>query len=87
MPLNLDGSVGEGALEARRLARNFSLTLGLPVHLQDERLTSHAATEKLRAEWNSVEEIERRLDSESAAIILRDFLLGGDKHGRELSPV
>jgi putative Holliday junction resolvase len=76
LPLNLDGSTGEAALEARRLARNFSLTLGLPVHLQDERLTSRAATEKLLADGSSGEDIDERIDSESAAIILKDFLFG-----------
>jgi putative holliday junction resolvase len=78
LPLNLDGSTGEAASEARRLARNFSLTLGLPVHLQDERLTSRAATEKMLDEGSSNEDIVERLDSESAAIILRDFLLTGN---------
>lgn len=78
LPLNLNGSEGEAALEARRLARNLSLTLGLPAYLQDERLTSHAATEKLRAERHTEEKIGSIIDSESAAIILQDFLLKGD---------
>lgn len=78
LPLNLDGSTGEAASEARRLARNFSLTLGLPVHLQDERLTSHAATEVLLASGSSGEDIDERIDGESAAIILKDFLLCND---------
>ena len=77
LPLNLDGSTGEAASEARRLARNFSLTLGLPVYLQDERLTSRAATEKMLDEGSSNEDIVERIDSESAAIILKDFLLTG----------
>ena len=79
LPLNLDGSTGGAASEARRLARNFSLTLGLPVHLQDERLTSRAATEKLLDEGSSGREIVERVDGESASIILRDFLLGDNK--------
>jgi putative Holliday junction resolvase len=78
LPLRLDGSEGEAASEARRLARNLSLTLGLPAYLQDERLTSQAATEKLRAEHDSDGEIGARIDSESAAIILRDFLVRVD---------
>lgn len=83
LPLNMDGTEGAAAAEARRLARNFSLTLGLPVHLQDERLTSRAATEKLRAERESDSEIAASVDGESAAIILQDFLLG---HARENEP-
>jgi putative Holliday junction resolvase len=73
----MDGTEGSAAAEARRLARNFSLTLRLPVHLQDERLTSRAATEKLRSEHESDAEVAAGVDSESAAIILEDFLLGG----------
>ncbi|MBC7929307.1 MAG: Holliday junction resolvase RuvX [Rubrivivax sp.] len=86
LPLNLDGSEGEASVEARRLARNLSLTLGLPAYLQDERLTSQAATEKLRAEKGSEDEISERVDSESAAIILRDFLIGGDSDAGKQAP-
>ena len=78
LPLNLDGTEGQAASEARRLARNLSLTLGLPVYLQDERLTSRAATDKLRADQYSDVEIDARVDSESAAIFLQDFLHEGD---------
>lgn len=75
LPLNLDGVEGQAATESRRLARNLSLTIGLAVYLQDERLTSHSATELLRAEQSSNSEIKELVDSESAAIILQDFLL------------
>ena len=78
LPLNLDGSEGPAASEARRMAHNLSLTLGLPVYLQDERLTSHTASEMLRAEQKTNAEVGERVDSESAAIILNDFLLGNN---------
>lgn len=74
LPLSLDGSDGEAAREARRLARNLSLTLGVPVLLQDERLSSRAAEEHLRELGLDGEAIKQRVDSEAAAIILRDFL-------------
>lgn len=74
LPLRLDGTEGDAAAEARRLAHNLSLTLGLPVRLQDERLTSRAAEERLRDEGFSGDDIKQRVDSEAAAIILRDFL-------------
>ena len=74
LPLSLDGTDRDAALEARRIARNLSLSLPLPVHLQDERLTSRAAVETLRAEGFSTAEIKERVDSEAAAIILRDFI-------------
>lgn len=74
LPLRLDGSEGDAAADARRTAEGLAQSLGLSVRLQDERLTSFAAEEALRAEGLSREEIKRRVDSEAAAIILRDFL-------------
>ena len=74
LPLNLDGTEGEAALEARRIARNLSLSLNLPVHLQDERLTSRDAEQSLRSEGATESEVSARVDGEAAAIILSDFL-------------
>jgi putative holliday junction resolvase len=74
LPLRLDGTEGEAAEEARRVARNLRLSLKLPVHLQDERLTSRAAEEQLRAEGAGAEEVARRVDGEAARLILLDFL-------------
>ena len=74
LPLNLDGTEGDAAQEARRIARNLSLSLDVPVHLQDERLTSHAAEEALRDAGVRGAELIARLDSEAAALILRDFI-------------
>ncbi|HEY0544642.1 MAG TPA: Holliday junction resolvase RuvX [Pyrinomonadaceae bacterium] len=74
LPLSMDGSVGTAAGEAQRLARNFSLSLSVPVYLQDERLTSREAEESLRADGHLDEALSQMIDSESAAIILRDFL-------------
>lgn len=74
LPLNLDGTEGFAAQEARRIARNLALSLPFPVHLQDERLTSHAAEESLRAAGVTGRALTARVDSEAAAIILRDFI-------------
>ncbi len=74
LPLRLDGTEGVPAKEARELAERFRLSLRIPVYLQDERLTTFAARENLREEGHSQREIGGLLDSESAAIILRDFL-------------
>ena len=62
LPLGLDGSDGDAAQEARRLAENFRRSLNVPVYLQDERLTSFAAEEKLKAEGLRPEEIEKGQD-------------------------
>lgn len=75
LPYNTDGSESEMSLEARRLARNFSLSIDTPVFLQDERLTSYEAKGYLTKLGLSEKEIWERVDSEAAAIILSDFLI------------
>jgi putative Holliday junction resolvase len=74
LPYNFDGSESEMSGEARRLARNFSLSLDVPVFLQDERITSIEAKNLLHEQGYSFEEILEKIDSEAAAIILNDFL-------------
>ena len=74
LPLRLDGTEGMAADGARALARNFGLSLNVPVYLQDERLTSHEAEEELRAAGIAGDDLRARVDGESAAIILRDFI-------------
>jgi putative Holliday junction resolvase len=74
LPLLLDGIEGEAAQETRRLARNFQLSLKIPVFMQDERLTSHEAEKSLLGEGHSHESLREELDSRAAAIILEDFI-------------
>lgn len=74
LPLSLDGNAGSAALEARRTAEKFSQSLDLPIYLQDERLSSIAARERLKDEGIVGKAAALQLDSESAVIILRDFL-------------
>ena len=74
LPLNLDGSKGPAADDATRIAENFRKSLSVPVFLQDERLTSLAAESGMKARGLSDEKIRQQVDSESAAIILRDFI-------------
>ena len=74
LPYNSDGSESEMSQEARRLARNFSLSTNVPIILQDERLTSYEAKGYLTKLGLSQQEIWDRVDSEAAAIILSDFL-------------
>jgi putative Holliday junction resolvase len=78
-PLRLNGSEGDAAEEARLHAMKFARSLNLPVYLQDERLSSVAAEENLRLEGCNHNEISRLVDSEAAAIILRDFLAAGEE--------
>jgi putative Holliday junction resolvase len=79
LPLNLDGTKGPAADEALRKAENFGKSLNVPVFLQDERLTSLAARSDLKSRGFALSEIERLVDSEAAAIILRDFVAEQDR--------
>jgi putative Holliday junction resolvase len=79
LPLRLDGVEGEAAEGARSVARKFQLSLEVPVYLQDERLTSFEAASVLRSAARSENEIGARVDSESAALILRDFIVRKDR--------
>jgi len=74
LPLRLDGTDGDAAKNARRVAANLAKSIELPVYLQDERLTSLEAMDNLKAEGVNPEEIPALIDGEAAATILRDFL-------------
>jgi putative holliday junction resolvase len=75
LPLSMDGTEGDAAKNVRRLAVNLARSVVQPVYLQDERLTSFAATENLKAEGLKPEDIPALVDGEAAATILRDFLV------------
>ena len=77
LPLRLDGTAGDAAKDVQRLATNLAKSIDLPVYLQDERLTSRAAAENLRAEGIKPGDIPKLIDGEAAAMILRDFLVSG----------
>lgn len=74
LPYNFDGTESEMSAEARRLARNFSLSLDVPVFLQDERATTYEARGRLWQRNAGEAETAESVDSEAAAIILADFL-------------
>lgn len=74
LPYNTDGSESEMSREARRLTRNFSLSLNIPVLLQDERVSTYDARGRLWKLGLSETEVRERLDGEAAAIILSDFI-------------
>lgn len=84
LPLNTDGSESEMSVLARRFARNISLSIGLPVVLQDERATTYDARGRLWKRGVSKKDTKRLVDSEAAAIILSDFL---DRRGRAIRPL
>jgi putative Holliday junction resolvase len=70
LPLNMDGSEGPRAQSARAFARHFQPLTPLPVVLFDERLSSYAAADRLRAAGASRLQREARIDAMAAAVIL-----------------
>lgn len=79
LPLNMDGARGSAALEAEYAARKFARSLNIPVYMQDERLTSVAAEDQLRAAGKTTLEIGDLVDCQAAAIILMDFIAEGQQ--------
>lgn len=74
LPYNSDGSESEMSAEARRIARNLSLSVNVPVFLQDERVTSYEAKSRLWERGVTLADTQKHVDSEAAAIILTDFI-------------
>lgn len=74
LPLESDGSESQMSIEARDMAKKFTLSLEIPVFLQDERSTSYEAKSRLWSEGHTVKESRKLVDSEAASIILADFL-------------
>jgi putative Holliday junction resolvase len=74
LPLRLDGAESSAAESVRTVAEKFRRSLNLPIYLQDERLTTFAADADLKSAGLNEREIKREVDSEAAAIILRDFI-------------
>jgi putative Holliday junction resolvase len=74
LPYNFDGSESQMSAEARRLARNISLSIDIPMFLQDERATSYEAKRRLWERGVELKDTKSQVDSEAAAIILSDLL-------------
>lgn len=73
-PLNMDDSIGPKAREAEQLAERLREATGLPVHLVDERLTSHAAEATLPKAKLREMRASGIIDSRAATLILQDYL-------------
>lgn len=74
LPLNMDGTEGPAAQNIRSIAKEFGEQSGLPIHLVDERLTSHAAEALMDGTELSRAKKKVRVDSIAAAMILNEFL-------------
>lgn len=74
-PRRLDGSPTHQTALVEAFGRALEARTGLRVVLQDERLSSHAADERLAAQgerdWRAR---KKKLDAVAAAIVLQDYL-------------
>ncbi len=80
-PYNMDGTVSAKAREVDGFIAELERRFGLPVHRVDERLTSYAAAEHLKAAGRRPKRKDIRrhrrtgeVDSRAATLILQDFL-------------
>ncbi len=80
-PYNMDGSIGFKAAEVDVFIGKLEVAFGLPVHRVDERLTSYAAEDDLRAAGRRPRRKDLRkhrqsgeIDSRAAALILQDYM-------------
>lgn len=80
LPLRLSGERGPEVAHAERFAEALRGFLGIPVELQDERLTTVEADRGLRAAGVSGWERRRVVDRSAATLILQAWL---DRHGPE----
>jgi putative Holliday junction resolvase len=74
LPLNMDGSEGPMAAEARAFGQWLAGATGLPLLLEDERLSTDEAEEFLRGAGLRPSDRKRLRDSVAAAVILRAVL-------------
>jgi len=74
LPRRLNGDDTHGTAGARALAAALATRTGLPVTLQDERLTSHEAEGILARREPDWRERKKLIDATAAAILLQDYL-------------
>ncbi len=83
LPLNMDDSEGPQAKKVRAFAKQLQAQVQVPIYLQDERLSSFGAEEKLEEIGLPKGKRRERLDALAAAEILQAFF---GAQGRVLKP-
>ena len=74
LPRRLDGSPNAMTPVVERLVAELRTATGLPIALQDERLSSHEAERRLALRERDWRVRKKRLDAAAAAVILQDYL-------------
>ncbi len=73
-PLSMSGERGGAARRAEEFAVGLRMVLGVPVHLQDERLTTREAERGLREAGARGRRLKGASDQAAATLILRAWL-------------
>jgi putative Holliday junction resolvase len=74
LPLNMDGTESSQTRLTLKFAEQLKNRLSVPIHLQDERLSSFGAEEKLAPAEFTRGKRKKRIDAVAAAEILEAFL-------------
>ena len=74
LPKRLDGTPNDMTRDVQAFAQQLSAASGLPVALQDERLSSREAESRLALREKDWRARKRKLDAAAAAVILQDYL-------------
>jgi putative Holliday junction resolvase len=77
LPRRLGGEETDQTEPTRRFAVELGRLTALPIHLQDERLTSYEAESRLAENERDWRRRKARLDAAAAAVILQDYLDAG----------
>ncbi len=73
-PLKLSGEMSTQAAKAQSFGADLGELTSLPIHLWDERLTTHEAHQLLYESGHSREKHKRVVDQVAATMILQSFL-------------
>jgi putative Holliday junction resolvase len=73
-PVKLDGAVSSQAEKVQAFASELGELTGLPIHLWDERLTTHEAHQLLYEAGHARQDHRRVVDQVAATLILQSFL-------------
>ena len=84
LPLHLSGREGASAAMARATASQLSDSLGLPIRLLDERLTTVIAHDRTT---KSGEKIDRSTIDQSAAVALLEFALQAESNSETFAGI
>ncbi len=74
LPLNMDGTEGKKAHEARNIAEQIKKSMSVDLEFTDERLTTVQAIKELHQADGKIGKSRKKLNMMAAMIILQDYL-------------